>query len=381
VENGDRLEVKSGSHVIEGPAYILPGQAKDTVTVHLGYGRKKSGRVGNLIGFDVSEVRTLASPWVTSGVTVRKTGGRSVLASTQRHFQMEGRDVVKAGSLLQFIKDPNFLKSHEHESEEEKKDYFDNKGRPFEDENYAWGMSINLNVCNGCNACIVACQSENNIATVGKEEVNREREMHWLRVDRYYEGNPDNPEVYSQPVPCMQCESAPCEVVCPVGATSHSPDGMNDMTYNRCVGTKYCSNNCPYKVRRFNFYYYTDTDTPSLKMQRNPDVTVRSLGVMEKCTYCVQRVNAGKINAKKENRVVKDGEVKTACQAVCPTQAIVFGNLKDKTSEVVKAKESSLDFVMFPELGTRPRTSYIAQIKNYNPELKTVSSTGHSEGH
>jgi Fe-S-cluster-containing dehydrogenase component len=330
----------------------------------LGYGRTRAGKVGSNMGFNAYEIRTADAPYYGASLEIRKLGSQYPLACTQFHHSMEGRDLVRSATLEEFRKDPNFAHHGRHEPEA-------SLYPPFPYEGYAWGMTIDVSACIGCNACVVACQAENNIPIVGKTEVTRGREMHWLRIDRYYKGSPENPETYHQPIPCMHCEKAPCEVVCPVAATSHSHEGLNDMVYNRCVGTRYCSNNCPYKVRRFNFFGYADFETESLKPLRNPDVTVRSRGVMEKCTYCVQRINAAKIEAEKENRQVRDGEIQTACQAACPTQAIVFGDINNRESRVAKLKSDSLNYGLLTELNTRPRTTYLAKLKNPNPEIET----------
>ena len=361
----DVIELRYEGRTLQAPTWIVPGHADECVTLHLGYGRTRAGKVGNGTGFNAYAIRTANAPNYGAGAEIRKLGAQYTLACTQFHHSMEGRDLVRAATLEEYRKNPDFAQGeHHHESE-------GSLYPGFKYEGHAWGMAIDVNACIGCNACVVACQAENNIAVVGKTEVTRGRELHWLRIDRYYKGSPDNPETYHQPVPCMHCENAPCELVCPVGATSHSHEGLNDMVYNRCVGTRYCSNNCPYKVRRFNFFQYADFETPSLKPLRNPNVTVRSRGVMEKCTYCVQRINAAKIEAEKENRPVRDGEIATACQAACPTEAIFFGDINDRDSVVAKAKADSLNYGLLTELNTKPRTTYLAKLKNPNPEIKS----------
>ncbi|MFO7691709.1 MAG: TAT-variant-translocated molybdopterin oxidoreductase [Vicinamibacterales bacterium] len=364
VRNEDVVEVAAGGRRVEGPAWIVPGQADDTVAVHLGYGRSRAGRVGNGVGFNAYPLRTSAAMWAAPGASVKATGVRARLASTQLHHDMDGRAIIRAGTLEQYRTHPHFVHEMEHEPPKTLTLYPDHKY-----EGYAWGMAVDLNACVGCNACVVACQSENNIPVVGRDQVAKGREMHWLRVDTYYKGPAESPEAYHQPVMCQHCENAPCEVVCPVAATVHSDEGLNDMVYNRCVGTRYCSNNCPYKVRRFNFLLYQDWDTPSLKLGRNPDVTVRSRGVMEKCTYCVQRITRAKIASEKEDRLVADGEIVTACQQVCPAEAIVFGNVNDPASRVSQLRAEALSYSLLGELNTRPRTTYLAALKNVNPAL------------
>ena len=367
----DMIELQHEGRTLEVPAWIVPGQADGCVTLHLGYGRKRSGRVGKGAGFNAYALRTSRAPWFDGGLAARKTGRSYHLACTQFHHNMEGRELVRAATLEQFRLQPDFAKGEEPEPPKELSLY-----PSYKYEGYAWGMAIDLNACSGCNACVVACQAENNIPVIGKTEVMRGREMHWLRVDRYYSGALEDPRTYFQPVPCMHCENAPCEVVCPVGATTHSAEGLNDMVYNRCVGTRYCSNNCPYKVRRFNFLQYADWETPSLKLGRNPNVTVRSRGVMEKCTYCVQRINAARIEAEKENRTIRDGEIATACQAACPAQAIVFGNINDPKSRVARLKAEQRNYALLGELNTRPRTTYLAAVRNPHPELEKAGRNG-----
>ena len=366
LQNEDLVNLQYQGRTVQAPVWIQPGHPDDSVTVHLGFGRTNAGRVGNGVGFNAYALRTSDAPWFGSGLEIVKTGAKYSLATTQEHHLMEGRAVVISADIAEYRNNPGFAKEAAEEPPKELTIY-----PGYKYDGYAWGMTIDQTACVGCNACVVACQSENNIAVVGKEQVKMRRVMHWLRIDSYYKGHPDNPEVYFQPVPCMQCENAPCELVCPVQATNHSAEGLNDMVYNRCVGTRYCSNNCPYKVRRFNFFLYSDWTTPSLKLQRNPDVSVRSRGVMEKCTYCVQRINEAKIESEKEGRAVRDGEIQTACQGACPTQAIVFGNINDPASRVAKLKAEQLNYGLMAELNTRPRTTYLAALRNPNPEIES----------
>jgi len=366
----DLVTLELNGKKLTAPIWIQAGHPDNSVTVFLGYGRRRAGRAGTGAGFDVYPLRYSATPWFTTGVNISKAGGTYKLASTQGYQTMDtpegARPQVRSASLEEYREEPNFAKEEEPPTE-----LTLYKPYPYEKEPYVWGMAIDLNACVGCNNCIVACQSENNIAVVGKEQVVIGRHMHWLRVDAYYQGDRDNPKAYFQPVPCQQCENAPCEVVCPVGATVHSTEGLNDMVYNRCVGTRYCSNNCPYKVRRFNFLLFQDWETPQYKMMRNPDVTVRSRGVMEKCTYCVQRITQHRIDSERENRKIQDGELQTACQQSCPADAIIFGNINDPNSRVSKLKAIARNYSLLADLNTRPRTTYLAEIRNPNPELET----------
>jgi MoCo/4Fe-4S cofactor protein with predicted Tat translocation signal len=366
----DVVELELNGKKITGPVWVQAGHPDNSVSITLGYGRKRAGRVGTAQGFDAYALRTTTNPWIATGVQIRKTGDTYKLASTQGMQSMETpngdtRPLVRETTLEEYRKEPNFAK--EEETPYELSLY---KPYPYKEEDYAWGMAIDLNSCVGCNNCILACQSENNIAVVGKEQTVIGRHMHWIRVDAYYQGDRDNPKAFFQPVPCMQCENAPCEVVCPVGATNHTTEGLNDMIYNRCVGTRYCSNNCPYKVRRFNFLLFQDWDTPQYKMMRNPDVSVRSRGVMEKCTYCVQRISERRIDAEREDRKINDAELQTACQQSCPAGAIIFGNINDPNSKVSKLKAHSRNYSLLGELNTRPRTTYLAEVRNPNPELE-----------
>ena len=366
----DRIELQYRDYAVIAPVFIQPGQPDNVITVHLGYGRTISGRVGTKAGFNAYAIRTSYAPWFGTDLRIARVDGTYSLAATQSHYLIDSaevgeRDIVRSGTLEEYAKHPSLAPENAHDTHHEQSLY-----PGFKYEGYAWGMAIDLNSCIGCSACIVACVAENNIPVVGKEQVARSREMHWLRVDTYYKGGERNPETYFQPVPCQQCENAPCEVVCPVAATSHSAEGLNDMTYNRCIGTRYCSNNCPYKVRRFNFLLYQDFYTASLKMMRNPDVSVRSRGVMEKCTYCVQRIQKAKIQSQLEDRKVRDGEIVPACAQACPAEAIVFGDINDQASRVAQLKAEERNYSLLGELNTKPRTTYLGAVRNRNPELE-----------
>ena len=370
LKSEDLVTLELNDKKVTAPIWIQAGHPDNSVTVFLGYGRKRAGRAGTGAGFDMYPLRSSATPWFTTGVNITKAGGTYKLATTQGYQTMDtpegARPQVREANLEEYRKEPDFARDEEPPAE-----LTLYKPYPYDKELYVWGMAIDLNACVGCNNCIVACQSENNIPVVGKEQVVIGRHMHWLRVDAYYQGDRDSPKAYFQPVPCQQCENAPCEVVCPVGATVHSTEGLNDMVYNRCVGTRYCSNNCPYKVRRFNFLLFQDWETPQLKMMRNPDVTVRSRGVMEKCTYCIQRITQHRIDSEREDRKIQDGELQTACQQSCPADAITFGNINDPNSRVSKAKAIARNYSLLADLNTRPRTTYLAEIRNPNPELET----------
>jgi molybdopterin-containing oxidoreductase family iron-sulfur binding subunit len=386
----DMIEIQYSGNRLTAPALIVPGHPDKTVTLYLGYGRTDAGHIGSGTGFNAYALRTSSAQGFATGAQVTKIGGEYALAVTQLHHAIDAeivgeRDIVRAGTLAEYLARPSLAPERsgggEHPGARNRAEGTEQNGergetkRPslfpaVEYKDYAWGMAIDMSVCTGCTACVVACVSENNTPVVGKEQVLRRREMQWLRVDAYYKGPESNPQTYFQPVPCMHCENAPCELVCPVAATVHSAEGLNDMVYNRCVGTRYCSNNCPYKVRRFNFLLYQDFYTESLKLMRNPDVSVRSRGVMEKCTYCVQRIQRAKIASEREDRPVRDGEIATACEAACPTRAIVFGNINDSGSRVAKLKAQQRNYSVLGDLNTKPRTTYLAVVKNPNPELE-----------
>lgn len=370
IRSGDVVGVSAGGDSVKIPAFVLPGQPENTITLVLGYGRKRAGRVGSGVGVDVYPLRKSGSLHFASGADVRKTGKRKKLAATQDHHAI---DVEKLGSrekerrlgeltreatLGEYKEHPDFAKHKVHHPP------LESLWREHEYDGHKWAMSIDLNSCIGCGACQIACQAENNIPVVSKDEVARGREMQWIRVDRYFSGDIHSPRVLHQPVTCHHCENAPCEQVCPVAATVHSSEGLNEMVYNRCVGTKYCANNCPYKVRRFNFFNNHKNMTEVEKLGMNPDVTVRSRGVMEKCSFCVQRIQEVKINAKNEGRAIVDGEVVPACAQACPAKAITFGDLNDPSSRVKKAFDHNRSYGMLAELNVKPRLEYMAKVRN-----------------
>ncbi|HEY3782776.1 MAG TPA: TAT-variant-translocated molybdopterin oxidoreductase [Fimbriimonadaceae bacterium] len=406
----DNVELTANGATVIAPVYVLPGMPDNTVTLTLGYGRTTAGKVGDGTGFNFNPLRKSSSPWVTT-VEIKKAGSKTDLALSQTHHSMDGRDIVREGTHSEYLSHQS-LEPREAMGEDESAILY-NLTKEWQADNpdiQQWGMTIDLNTCTGCSACEIACQAENNIPTVGKEQVQRGRIMHWIRVDRYfrvedageerdfkepiaqYESinpsndtgamDPNNVKVVSMPVPCMHCEEAPCEPVCPVAATIHSHEGLNQMVYNRCVGTRYCSNNCPYKVRRFNFFnfqfrqkqFQSERDITLLNLMNNPDVSVRSRGVMEKCSYCVQRINEARITAKKENRKIKDMEVIPACAQACPSKAIVFGDISDPTTAVSKLKAQKRNYGLLEDLNTRPRTSYLAKVRNPNPEISNAAA-------
>jgi len=357
LKNGDEVKLLAGGRSIIGAAWLMPGQAADVISLTLGYGRTRSESIAAGLGYNANLLR-IGGAWHIAGAVLEKTGKTQLVATTQSHQEMDGFDFVRTVSTTDLPANPA----------EESPSFYPNRPK----QNPSWGMSIDLDLCIGCNACVTACQAENNIPVVGKEQVAKGREMHWLRIDHYFEGEPDAPKSYHQPVACMHCEQAPCEMGCPVNAAVHSIDGLNLQVYNRCIGTRTCSSYCPYKVRRFNWFDFTGDDPPSIQAMRNPDVTVRSRGVMEKCTYCVQRIAQATITADKENRPIRDGEIVTACQQACPSQAIVFGNVADADSAVSRHKAGARDYKLLEEMNTRPRTSYLARTEDNGPAGKVA---------
>jgi MoCo/4Fe-4S cofactor protein with predicted Tat translocation signal len=367
LENGDVVALTFCDRIIKAPVWIQPGQAENSVTLPLGYGREIVGRVGRNVGFNAYILRTSDALWFGDSLTIRRTKEKHSLVTTQHHHSTGDRGILHDGTLDQFLSHPQFAQKAKQLPPLEETLYQPDE---FPYRGYKWAMVLDLNTCIGCHACTIACQAENNIPVVGKQQVAVHREMHWIRVDTYYSGEATNPNFTHQPVPCMHCEVAPCELVCPVGATVHDNEGLNLQIYNRCVGTRYCSNNCPYKVRRFNFLEYNNGLSPSEKLVKNPDVTVRSRGVMEKCTYCIQRINAARINSELEQRKIRDGEVVPACAQVCPVEAIIFGDMNDRQCRVARLKRSPLNYWMLGELNTQPRTSYLAKLRNQSPQLQ-----------
>lgn len=393
---GDIVEIAVGAGKVTAPVVAAPGQAENSITVHLGYGCQR-GRVAAGAGFDAYLVQQSGSPFVATG-SIRKLEGKWSVAIAKSHMQdhrskffggtgngthsleaneaLGERGIVRTASLAEFKAHPEFAHEGEGRRTSSEDESFFMPGTQAE---HAWGLSIDMASCTGCNACVAACSAENNIPVVGKQQVRIGRALQWLRIDTYFEGDLAAPRAHFQPLACQQCELAPCEHVCPVSATVHTPDGLNAMVYDRCVGTRYCANNCPYGVRRFNYLLYSDCETESLKLMRNPDVSVRSRGVMEKCSYCVQRINAAKIEAQKENRSLAAEEVQTACQQACPAQAIAFGDLRQRQSSVAQLRAERRSYRLLEELNTRPRTSYVAEVTNPNPELERAAKQGNEK--
>ncbi|MGZ6076813.1 MAG: TAT-variant-translocated molybdopterin oxidoreductase [Myxococcaceae bacterium] len=381
IENGDLLLLTVAGRSVQVPAWVQPGHSDEAVTVSLGYGRKqhtlgvKGADEPVVVGHDVYPLRSAAAPWFATGLEIKKVGKTYPLSFTQVHSTTDGRAIALMQSVEEFEKHPEAVelrppvklpggKALEGSTLPSVQPAVD-----YSKQQYKWAMAVDMSRCTGCTACVVACQAENNIPVVGKYQVGRGREMQWIRMDRYYSGSMESPEMVSQPMFCQHCETAPCEYVCPVNATVHSDEGLNDMVYNRCIGTRYCSNNCPYKIRHFNYLHWTQDKSQVEKMLQNPDVTVRARGVMEKCTYCVQRIERTRIAARIENRTIGDGELKTACQQACPTSALTFGSLHDPKTKVSQRHADPRRFDVLHELNTRPRTVYLTKIKNPNPEL------------
>lgn len=386
VVHGDVVELQYRGRSLEAAAYVLPGQARHSVAITLGYGRDDAGRVGRGAGFNAYRLRTSDGLHRGDGLRVRKTGRQYELATTQDHHAI---DKVGAAEIQKRV--PGLVREGTFEQYVNEPDFVDHLGihspplislwKEWEYTGYKWGMAVDLNTCTGCNACVLGCQSENNIPVVGKDQVARGREMSWIRLDRYFLGDADDPKVAQQPVACVQCELAPCEQVCPVAATTHTREGLNAMVYNRCVGTRYCANNCPYKVRRFNWYNNFEDLTETQRLVLNPDVTVRSRGVMEKCTYCVQRIETARVEARVEGRSIRDGDITPACAQTCPTDAIVFGDLNDKDSRVSKLRELGRSYDLLDYLNIKPRTFYLARLRNPNPAIAGVAAHGGHGGH